>query len=131
MIKEMKRFLPVLLVGCVLFTAPGCIGLLLGGAVGAGGVAFVKETLEKNVDKPLDVLHEAALDGLQEAGIFVIKDELFKHSAKIKGETDDGKGVNVDLKALTEKSSKIKIRVGLFGEEERSHEILDVILNKL
>lgn len=109
----------------------GCVPLLVGAAAGAGGVAYVQGILEKNVDAPVSKVYKASLSALRQMGYIIISDELDKHSAHIKSQFEDEKKINIDVSALTEKSSKIQVRVGVFGDETKSQMILNAILKKL
>ena len=121
--------------GCILIfnlmTNSGCIPLLVGAAAGAGGVAYVRGTLEKNVDNPVAQVHNAAVDACKNLKIAIQSDDLNQHSARMKGALDDGQKVQIDVASLTERSSKIQIRVGMFGDETKSQMILNAIQKKL
>lgn len=109
------------------FYASGCVPLIIGAAVGAGGYAFVKGVLEYNFDANVSSVHKAAVASLKAHKVLIMEDELNKHSAKITGDFEDGQGVKIEIEALTERSSKIKIRVGVIGDEKRSESILGLI----
>jgi len=123
------------IVGCLVLIGlvmnAGCVPLIIGAAAGAGGVSYMRGALEQNVDHPIKKVHQAALKGLKDFKIFVKSDELNVHSAVMKGEYPDGKKVQVNIEALTEQASKIIIRVGIMGDEEKSHMILNAIRKKL
>ena len=115
----------------ILLTAQGCVPLLIGAAAGAGGVAWVKGSLEQNFDKNVDQLHRASLAGLRDVKCVVRNDQIRKHTAKIDFEFDDGQKGSSNIKALTERSAKLKIRIGVLGDETKSHIILNAILKHL
>ena len=122
--------LAVVLLGTVLTTS-GCFALLIGAAAGAGGVAYVKGGLEQNFDKTVDQLHRASVAGLRDIKCVVRNDEIRKHLAKIEFEFDDGQKGSVNIKALTERSAQLKIRIGVLGDETKSHIVLNAILKHL
>lgn len=109
----------------------GCVPLLIGAAVGAGGMTYVKGSLVHNVDNTVDEANKASLKALKDLEFFIISDELNKHSSIIKAEYEDGRGVSVFIDALTERSSKITIRIGIFGDPDESQAILNAILKGL
>lgn len=115
----------------LLATTQGCVPLLIGAAAGAGGVVWVKGSLEQNFDKTVEQLHRASLAGLRDTKCAVRKDQIRKHLAKIDFEFDDGQKGSVNIKALTERSAKLKIRVGVLGDETKSQIILNAILRHL
>lgn len=122
-------FNPFLSVTCsvLLLFCVGCAPLLLGAAAGAGGVAYVKGTLEKNYNSPVKDVHRASLAGLKSMGLIVTNDDITRHKAHIDAEFEDGQLVDIDIKALTERASRLRIRVGVLGNEARSEMILFAI----
>jgi len=112
-------------------TMQGCVPLVIGAAAGAGGITFVKGKLEKNFDYSVEKVHKASLAAIKSLDLFVRSDELSRHLSVTKGEFDDGKGFNVTITALTERASKIVIRVGLLGDQAKSEMILEAIEKKL
>lgn len=125
-----QSFLNTILI-IALMTTAGCIPLLIGAAAGAGGVAWAKGSLEQNFDKTVDQLHRASLGGLRDIKCAVSSDQIRKHLAKIKFKFDDGQEGTINIKAMTERSSQLKIRVGVLGDETKSHIVLNAILRHL
>lgn len=115
----------------LLLTVSGCVPLIIGAAAGAGGITYVKGALVKNVDYSVEQVHKAALAALKDLELFVMEDELNRHSSVIKAEYEDGQSVQVNIDALTERSSKITIRVGIFGDQEESRTILSAVEKRL
>ena len=112
-------------------TTSGCVPLLIGAAAGAGGVVWVKGSLEQNFDNTVDQLHRASLAGLRDIKCTVRTNQIRKHLAKINFEFDDGQKGSINIKALTERSAQLKIRVGVLGDETKSHIVLNAILRHL
>lgn len=108
----------------------GC-AVLIGAAAGAGGMAYFRGTLEKNFDKPLKKVHKTTLNALKSIDVFITRDDLNRDSAKIKGVFPDEKKVTVNIEGLTERATRIKIRVGIFGDETKSIMILNTIQKRL
>lgn len=131
MINSKKHLLSILVFVFLSVNSSGCVPLIAGAAVGAGGVLFAKGVLEKNVDYSLVKVHKAALSACKKLDIYVREDIVNKADATIKGEYEDGKGVDIHIEALTEKATKIKIRIGVFGDEEKSYVIMNTIQQKL
>jgi len=115
----------------LLATTTGCIPLLIGAAAGIGGMTYVKGTLVHNVDHTVKKVNKASMLALKELNLFILSDELNNRSSVIKAEYEDGKSISVFADAITERSSKITIRVGTFGDQVKSQAILNAILKKL
>lgn len=128
--KFLSSGLGVMLLGAAL-TTNGCVPLLIGAAAGAGGVVWVKGSLDQNFDKTVEQLHRASLAGLRDIKCAVRTNQIRKHLAKINFEFDDGQKGSVNIKAVTERSARLKIRVGVLGEETKSHIVLNAILRHL
>ncbi len=109
----------------------GCVPLLVGTAVGAGGLAYVRGSLEQNFDKSLKNLHTGSLRGLKDIKCTVHSDEFRQRLAKIKFTFTDGKDGTIAIEALTERSAKLKIRIGILGDETKSRVVLNAILRHL
>ncbi len=122
-------YLNIILLGAVTVCS-GC-ALLFGAAAGAGGFAYVKGDLQKNFDYPLDRLHKASARALRDLKAVVSSDETDKHSSKIKFTLDGDKSGEINIKSLTEKASKLSIRIGIFGDETLSQMVLNAIMKKI
>lgn len=114
-----------------LITAAGCIPLVVGAAVGAGGYAWVKGELEKDYEVTAEKLHRAAVRGLRDLKLVVKEDKGDRISASIKAEFSDGTDVSIHVAAKTERVANIKIRVGLLGDKERSEMIINAIEKRI
>mgnify|MGYP001589084206 CR=1 FL=1 len=128
---KLRQMSIIFLLAGVVISQSGCFALLVGAAAGAGIVAWINGDLEYNFDAPLNKVHRAVLRGLKKLDLAVTQDQKDKHNAKIKSAYSDGKDVNISINAITERSSKIKIRVGVFGDQARSEAILSAIQSYL
>ena len=131
----MRRQLKNLSLGVMVVLAvaalSGCVAFAVGAAAGAGGYGYVKGSLQKNYDNTVTELHKASLKALKALDIEKSDEELNRHSSYIKGMYQNDKKVKVTITALTEKSSKLEIRVGLFGDKSLSEMILSDIEKNL
>jgi len=114
-----------------LMTTIGCIPLLIGAVAGVGGMTYIKGSLVHNVDHTVKQVNKASLEALKDLKLFITSDELNKRSSVIKAEYENGKNISVFIDALTERSSKITIRVSVFGDQVKSQTILNAILRNL
>ncbi len=119
------------LLSAALVTAQGCVPLVVGAAAGAGGVAYAKGVLEKGFDKSVEALHRASVKGIKDLKLFIISDKARRHTSKVVFEFDDGQKGEITISAMTEQSAKMKIRVGIFGDEVKSQMVLNAIQKHL
>ena len=111
----------------------GCAGaaLLAGGAAGVGAIVWVKGKLEYQSSVPLSKVYTATLAALQEFELPIREEKKDKLVARVESQLADGKRVWIDIRSITESSSKITIRIGMFGDRSRSRRLLEAIRRHL
>jgi hypothetical protein len=109
----------------------GCVALAVGAAAGVGGYAWVNGELVKEYQVSAEKLQRAATRGLKSQNVVISDQQGDRLSAKISGKFADGKKIAIAIEAMTEKSSKMKIRVGMFGDQTRSELIANAIEKNL
>ena len=110
-----------------ILTMSGCIPLLVGAAAGAGGYAYIRGVLVKQFDMPASKVHQAAIKAVKSLELDIKYDKGDRLSAKVRSEFSDGKDVKIDINAITEQTSQVKIRVGMIGDKLRSEMVLTAI----
>jgi hypothetical protein len=121
-----KGGLLAVILGAGLLINSGC-ALLVGGAAGAGTVAYLKGELKTNEDIPINKLFDATIAALKEMGLTVKKFEKAASSAKFFAMTADDKTITINLKKRNDYLTELSIRVGTFGDESLSKKILEEI----
>ena len=111
----------------------GCAVLLVGGAVaaGAGTVVYVKGELKATVDGTLDRAWAASQAALKDLQMPVTGQEKDGLQGKLTARAAGDKKVTIHLKKVTGTTTDIGIRVGTWGDEPMSREILDKIKKHL
>ena len=119
-----------MLLGCVLVTMvisqSGCF-FLVGAAAGVGGYVWVKGALEQNLNATAEQVHAATVKALNKLKLTTVSDQSDRLKSKVVAEFADGQNVNIDIDALTELTTKIRIRVGVLGDKAKSELILSKI----
>jgi len=108
--------------------------VILGGAaaaVGAGTYSYIKGDLKRNYDAPIDKAWQAAVQSVEELKMTVESKQQDAFTGVIKGSMADGKSFTINLKRLGETSTEIGIRIGTFGDRQKSEAIHDNILSKI
>lgn len=124
------NILGLVLVGILLVSA-GCIPLVVGAGAGAAGTVYVMGKLEERLEASVPKVQEASLAGLKDLDLPIHKNKGDKLSAEIESETADGKNIFVNVDFVSDNLSKLSIRVGISGDEQRSREILRSIKRHL
>jgi hypothetical protein len=117
----------------IMMVASGCTVALFGAGAGAGvaGATYVMGKLEDEVDAPVPKVQQATVAALKSLELPVDKERGDKLGAELESETADHKKIWVSINSLPSSRSKIVIRVGLFGDETHSRQILEAIRTRL
>jgi Protein of unknown function (DUF3568) len=100
-------------------------------AVGAGTYYFIKGDLKRNYDASMDKTWEATIKTVEELKLNVESQKHDALSGVIKGKMADEKGFEINLKRVGENLTEVGIRIGTFGDREKSEAIHNTIHSKL
>jgi len=122
----MRKLLSALLLISMAFSAQGCMIVAVG--VGAAGtIAYVRGDLQAEEHEPIDVVYEAALKALEDLELHVTSKSKDALVAEITTYDAQDKKIVVKLKASTDETTQLSIRVGVFGSETKSRLIYEKI----
>lgn len=122
-------FLALLLVSPVVLVE-GCVVAAVGGGA-AGTVAYIRGDLETVEEKDIDAVYKATEKALEELGLKVSKKTKDAMSAVIVARDAQDKKVTIKLNATAEETTKLSIRIGMFGSETKSRLICQKIHDNL
>jgi hypothetical protein len=123
-------FLLWMLLAGAMVSGQGCMVAAVGAAA-AGTVAYARGDLQATDNATLDKVYEASLAAMDELQIPVISKSKDALSATITGRDAADKKITITLKAATEDTTELSIRIGLFGSETKSRLIYQKILEHL
>jgi len=126
-----KIFLYVLLLGIPLLVGSGCAALLIGGGAGAGTVAYLKGELKSTEEASIDKTWQAAQETMKDLEFVITSKEKDTFSAKLIAYRANDKKVEMYLQKASERTTEVKIRVGVFGDESLSLIILESLKKHL
>lgn len=110
----------------------GCFLLLAGAAGGAGTAVWLSGKLVQEVNYPFERSVSATRSALNSLKLEITKETIEKNVAQLMGKYSDGKTVWVDIRKITELSSKIEVRVGaVSGDKAAAEKILKRITQYL
>lgn len=125
-----KTTIVLTLAGAVIAAQSGCVAVVAAGAAGAG-VAWVRGTLEANLEHNLDDVFAAAQRALGDMEFAKIDDQKSGVDARLIARTALDKRVEIKIEKVTARTTKVSIRVGVFGDESLSTVILEKIKSRL
>ena len=125
----MQKILCLALVTAALFLGNGCALFLVGGAAaaGAGAVYYIDGELKDTETASFDAVHTAALAAVRDLQFAVVSDAKDAINSKILVRTATDKKITITLAKQSPTVTEIRIRVGTFGDEQMSRQILDGI----
>jgi ribosomal protein L25 (general stress protein Ctc) len=124
--KTVWKSLVILAVVAVLPLLSGCVAVIAG-AAGAGTVAWVQGRLDAALDANYDKAEKAvnlAITQMEFAKVSEKKDVL---NAILIARTAEDKKIEIKVSRVGDVTSRVQIRVGVFGNEAQSLAILDKI----
>ena len=122
----MKKRIALLIAAAVfLANIYGCVALLVGAAGGAGTAVWLGGKLSQEVNTPFERTVKATKLALQSLKLEITKETTEQNIAQIMSKYSDGKTIWVDIRRITEASSKIEVRVGaVSGDKAAADRIL-------
>ncbi|HEX41906.1 MAG TPA: DUF3568 family protein [Phycisphaerales bacterium] len=132
--RTVKKALFYALIPSTAIVLAGCMAAALvagGAAAGVGTAAYVGGDLEAVTDQNVETLHKACLAALEEMNIPVISSERDVLEGKIIARGVDDKKISIKMKYREPQLTKLWIRVGVFGDKDKSQAIYDHIRKHL
>lgn len=123
---SVRRLLVALLLGVSAAGLSGCVAVVAAGAAGTG-VAWYSGRLEANLDQNIEAVFAASQKALKQLEFANINNKKSSVDAQLVSRTALDKKVEITLQKVTDRSTKVMIRVGVFGDETLSMSILDKI----
>jgi hypothetical protein len=130
MMNGMRGLAVVVLMGGLALSQGGCLIAAAAGAAG-GTIAYVKGDLEGAVDGSVGQTVAAAKAAFEEMGMPVLSSYVAGSEGEVHARVGSDNKAKVKVTMLGEKSSKVNVRVGTFGDESLSREIYDKIKAKV
>ena len=125
----MKRATLILVILPLVVSLSGCIAAAV--AAGATGVYYIKGAAEKTYPYDVEKVYNATLAALADADIQAYQKSADATVAKIEATLADGKRLIIDVETAATGMSKVRIRIGTFGDKDRSQFIFSKIDKRL
>ena len=120
------RVLCALLAASLLALMPGCV-VVAAGAAGAGAVAWVRGELDATLGNRYDAVARATDRALADLKYAKISERLDALEGEITARTAMDKKIAITLNKTGDNLTRVRIRVGVFGDEQISRALLDRI----
>ena len=126
---SVPRTLAALVCAAAITLSSGCFLVAVGaaGAAGAGTVVYIRGELDASVTGTVDAVDKAANQALQQMQFAKINEGKSTVDAAITARTGQHKKIEIKLDRTADNLTRVRIRVGTFGDESISRLLLDKI----
>ena len=127
----MNKIIKFLIVGIFLVNTVGCVAIMAGTAGGAGTAVWLSGKLTQEVHVSREKAVKAARSALKSLKLEITKETKTEEVTQIKSNYTDGREIWIDIRPMTESSTKIEVRVGAIGDKAAADKILKKIASYL
>jgi hypothetical protein len=127
---KLRKQRAMLLLCCLMMGVSGCAAVIAAGVgvgVGFGTYKYLEGNLQRDYIGPPDKLWQATLTAMDDLQVASEVQERDYFGGLVKGIMHDGTKITIKMKRLTDNSTEVGVRVGVFGDMKRS----EVIHNKI
>lgn len=109
----------------------GCVALLAGGAAAGGTAVWLSGKLTQEVNASFDQTIAAAKTAVQTLKLNLDSEVRKDEVAQLKGQYTDGRLFWIDIRRITNQSTRVDVRVGANGDKVAASNILRKIESSL
>lgn len=100
----------------------GCFALFVGAAAGTGTAVWLSGKLTQQFNAPYARTIRAAESALRSLRLKIIKESKEENITQLRSEYSDGKSIWIDVRKITEESTKVEVRVGAVSHDKAASE---------
>ena len=127
-----KRIMVFIFSGLLLLNAYGCVALLAGAVGGAGTAVWLSGKLTQEFHAPYERTIVAAKSALQSLQLEIVKEAREERVTQFKGNYSDGREFWLDVRKVTDNSTKVEVRVGgVSSDKDAASKILKKVQENL
>ena len=124
----------IVLIAVAFFSANiyGCFAVIAGGAAGGGTAMWLSNKLTQEVNAPYERVISASESALKSLNCEIKSEKKAENVAQIKSDYTNGKEIWIDIRKVSETSTKVEVRVGAVSpDKEAAQKILNTIQSHL
>ena len=123
-----KKFTVFFLWAALLLNICGCVALLVGATGGVGTAVWLSGKLSQEFYSPYEQTTHAVENALQALNLKIIKETKAGNITQLKSEYTDGKDIWIDIRKITDSSTRVEVRVGgVKSDKVNAAKILETI----
>ena len=120
--REMKKILFTAVMCILLISMYGCFALVAGGVAGTGTAVWLSEKLTQQFNASYEQTIKATEKALNSLKLEIKKQSKEENVAQFRSEYTDGKEIWIDIRKITDTSTKVEVRVGVVGSDKTAAE---------
>lgn len=120
----LKKIMLLVFSGMLILNLSGCFLFLAGVAGGAGTAVWLSGKLTQEVHASYHATVDATKLALESLNLQVVKETDEKEITQIKGSYSDGKEMWIDINNVSDKSTKVEVRVGGVSPDKEAASIV-------
>lgn len=124
----LKKVMVFIFSGLLALNMCGCAALLVGAVGGAGTAVWLSGKLTQQFHCPYERTVNAAKTAMRSLKLEITKETREEKIAQLKSKNSDGKEIWIDIRKITEDSTKVDVRVGAVSPDK---EAADKILKRI
>ncbi|HOW36443.1 MAG TPA: DUF3568 family protein [Candidatus Omnitrophota bacterium] len=102
----------------LLLTIYGCVAIVAGAVGGVGTSVWLSGKLTQEFNTPYEKTIKAARSALQSLKLNITKETKDDTVAQLRSEDSSGKDIWVDIRKITETSTRVEVRVGAVNSDK-------------
>ncbi len=106
--------------GLLLLNLYGCFALIAGTAAGAGTAVWLTDKSTQQFNAPYDFTIKAAENALKSLRLELTRETREARVTQLKSKYTDGKEIWIDIRKITENSTKVEVRVGMVNSDKEA-----------
>lgn len=118
----MKKVLLLFTMVILVLTMYGCFVIIAGTAAGVGTAVWLSDKLTQEFNAPYDRTIDAAEAALRSLKLEITKKTREAEVTQLRSKYSDGKEVWIDIRKITENSTKVEVRVGALSPDKAASE---------
>lgn len=118
----LKKIMAFAVSGLVLLNIYGCFALFAGAAAGTGTAVWLSGKLTQQFNTPYERTIKAAEAALRSLKLEITKEAKEATVTQLRSKYSDGREIWIDIRKITEYSTKVEVRVGVVSSDKEASE---------
>lgn len=124
---RMNRLFALIVAGFLLMSMCGCVAVVAGTAGGVGTATWLSGKMSQDYNVSRDTAVRAVKMSLDALKLEITKETRAEEVTQVKGKYTDGREIWIDVRKITDSSSRVQVRVGAMSDKAAAEKIMKKI----